>query len=656
MENKLYYGAAYYPEAWSSKDAINDIKYMKLADLNVVRMGEFAWSSIEPDMDKIDLELFKSVIEELYQNGIESIFCTPTACPPIWMTYEHPERLHVNDQGVAMIHGSRQYACTNNSFFRKRSRIITEALAKNLGSLPGLIAWQTDNEMKGNVSECFCETCCNLWHEWLKEKYQTIDNLNEAWGTAVWSQRYQKFEQVPQPLPTAHAHNPSLSTAYRRFHREKICEFQDEQIAIIRKYSNAPITHNSSERHYIDHNMHFKNLDFASFDDYPDCDHPEIIIKDYDMWRNIKPGKSFWVMETSPSHNGCIFGYRRTHRRSFLTAEAVAAYALGAQGFCYWQWRQHRTGAEMPHGAIVSSWGAPAAGFEDVAAARKATLEIESFLLSSTLWKPELAITYSDIARAFFLTEPVEGINYLEQITHWYKMVLDTGIFRDIIQEDNSLDDYKILMTPFIPSITTEYLNRAEKFVSDGGTWIIGPLSGGRTSEHTAHIDAGLSSRLEELAGVETSFMFSTTGSEETGTAFGITTKLSLWSSFFETKGAKAIGTVKTGRCPGKAFITENKCGKGKIVLIGSMPSGEKGTALLQKMTLHYANKLNVIKFDVTPGTIVAPRRSACGDFIVVVNMDGLGGKIELPSSIDDNSITIKPYEYRIISLVDYSN
>src|SRR5699024_4544802 len=112
---------------------------------------------------------------------IETVFCTPTPTPPIWISHGHPERMHVDENNDTMVHGSRQHICTNNVFVRQRSRIIVEAIAKEIGKLPGLIGWQTDNEFKCHVSECMCSSCKEQWHEWLRQRYKNIEELNRAW-------------------------------------------------------------------------------------------------------------------------------------------------------------------------------------------------------------------------------------------------------------------------------------------------------------------------------------------------------------------------------------------------------------------------------------------------------------------------------------------
>ncbi|MGO4375769.1 beta-galactosidase, partial [Paenibacillus sp. MCAF20] len=232
MNRKLYYGAAWYPELWEEESIAQDIAWMKECGINVVRIGEFAWSKMEPSEDAIDVTFFAQIIERLHNNGIDTVMCTPTATPPIWLSHGHPERLHVNERGEVMGHGSRQHFCTNNRYFRTRCALITKHIAQSLSRLPGLIGWQLDNEFKAHVAECYCDGCLSLWHQWLEERYGHIGRLNEFWGTEIWSQRYESFNQVPQPALTPFLHNASLKTMYQLFSMEKIAEFASEQAVI----------------------------------------------------------------------------------------------------------------------------------------------------------------------------------------------------------------------------------------------------------------------------------------------------------------------------------------------------------------------------------------------------------------------------------------
>jgi beta-galactosidase len=658
MGKKLYHGAAYYPELWDEKAIEEDIKLMKEAGINVVRMGEFAWSTMEPEEGKFELSFFVKIIERLYENGIESVMCTPTPTPPIWFSHDHPERMYVDRDGKAMGHGSRQHACTNHPYFRERAAMITENLAKAVGSLPGVIGWQIDNEFKCHVSECMCHTCKEQWHLWLKYRYETIENLNDAWGTKIWSEYYHSFEQVPQPGPAPFLHNSSLSTMYQIFSMEKIAEFSDEQAEIIREYSNAPITHNSSVFFSVDNERLYENLDFASFDTYATIDHFENYLINHDLWRNFKKGKNFWVMETSPSYAASLESHANPHPNGYLKVEAAAAYALGAEAFCYWLWRQQRAGCEQPHGSVISAWGKPTVGFSNVLEVEEMRKEMEPIILSTKPSQAELAITYSDRGKAFLKTEPHRELNHRNLITDFYKRILSMGIHRDVIPERASLDGYKLLFTPFIPYVSSDYIARAIEFVEKGGIWIAGPLTGGRTEHHTVHTDRALG-ELEKYAGVEVLYTYPMDGTGSIGRAFDIAAPLGKWSSVFEADAETAVGIIEEGLSKGKAFLTEHQLGAGKIVMLGSLPLGDAGDLLLQKLVDHYSQEANLtMRTDVSQGTIVAPRQGDGYAVWFIINMDGKGGSVTIPqrgvdlqtiSAVEPGKLELSSFEYKVI-------
>jgi len=660
---KLYHGASWYPELWDEEILKQDIEMMKATGINVVRIGEFAWSVIEPEEGKYDLSLFVKVIGWLHENGIDTVMCTPTPTPPVWYSHQHPERMYVDEHGTVMGHGSRQHACTNHPDFRRKAAAITEEIAKAVGRLPGLVAWQLDNEFKAHVAECMCSTCLKLWHEWLEKRYGTVERLNEAWGTKIWSEYYFSFDQVPQPGPTPFLHNSSLRTMYQRFSMEKIAEFADEQATIIRKYSDAPITHNSSIAFHVDNERLFRNLDFTSYDTYASSTLYDAYLINCDLWRNMKRGRPYWIMETSPSCGGSLVNTGNPHPNGYLQAEAVVAYALGAEAFCYWLWRQQRSGSEQPHGSVISAWGKPTVAYPNVLGVSEAKRQLEPVILDTRLKQADVAITYSDRAKAFFKTEPHKGLNHRGLITSFYSRLMKMGIHRDLIPEGADLSGYKILFTPFLPYVSSEFLERVTEFVRQGGIWIAGPLTGGRTEEHTIPTDAGLGAELERLAGVETLYTYPMDKTGTKGRAFGVEAELSFWSSVFKPVEAEAVGILVGGLCPGEAFVTERRLGEGKVVLIGSTPTGDEGNELWVKLIEHYAAEAGVtVRTDATPGTIVAQRTGDGYELWIIVNMDGAGGSVTLPTSgvdvvtneeVAQGKLAVGRYEYRAIRFAD---
>ncbi len=184
--DKIYYGASYYPETWPRESVSEDIRHMKELSMNVVRMAEFSWSKMEPREGEYDFQWLRSIMDELHENGISVILGTPTATPPVWLWEKHPEIGQLDEDGRRKYHGARKSYDYNSQVYQHYVvRIVTE-MAKALGDHPALIGWQTDNEL--SMKPDYSQSTKVLFQNWLREKYGTIENLNQIWATDLWSQ------------------------------------------------------------------------------------------------------------------------------------------------------------------------------------------------------------------------------------------------------------------------------------------------------------------------------------------------------------------------------------------------------------------------------------------------------------------------------------
>lgn len=636
---RLIHGVCYYPELWPEVDMDRDIAEMKKLGINMIRIGEFAWSVMEPREGEITLAFFKKVLDKFHAAGISVVFCTPTPTPPVWLSHGHPERLFVDADGNRLIHGARQHMSYEHPVVRQACYRIVEAIAKEFGNHPSIIAWQIDNELKCHVAEDFSEAAVANWHIWLKKQYGTIERLNEAWNTHVWSTYYHNFEQVPAPRQTPFLHNASLSTAYRMFNRERIAQFSDDQANIIRKYSSAPITHNTNPAFSVNHERLFENLDFGAYDAYPTTKEWAALAFRSDMYRAAKPNRPFWLMETSVSHNGWLGNHGPMHAPGFLKAESILIYGLGGEAICYWLWRQQRSGAEISHSAVMSSWFKPTTGYSQVVEVEEARKQLEPIVCASQPLVPEIAITWSDLGRAMIETENLdkeEGYpaNYQSLIQYWQTLIMDKGYHRDVRFEGASLDGLKVLVTPSMPHVSETFAEKVVKFVKEGGVWIVGPGTGMRTHEHTVPTNTGLG-LVDAIAGIEAEFVFPLTGTGITATVGKKTLSLTGWGASVKpaNDSTRVLGSVNSSLVNNGAYLTERKLGKGKVVFLGAHPTGDEGRAFLQDLVHQYAQEAGVgAPFTVTPGTVVCPRIKEDGSHVwIVINMDGKGGKLSLP-------------------------
>ena len=220
---KLMHGAAYYPEVWPEEFIQDDIQKMKAVGLNTMRIGEFAWSRMEPKEGEFDFSWLIHVMDRLYAAGIDVVLCTPSATPPQWLTNRYPEVLQMRANGTRMQHGARKHTCHTSPVFREKCAIITEELCKATKGHPAVVGWQLDNEPYPYGNGCFCPLCTAKFRGHLERKFGTIDALNAAWDMTRWSLTYESFDTIAAP-GNDQWHHPSLQYEWIRFMSDTIVE------------------------------------------------------------------------------------------------------------------------------------------------------------------------------------------------------------------------------------------------------------------------------------------------------------------------------------------------------------------------------------------------------------------------------------------------
>ena len=203
------WGGDYNPEQWPEQVWAQDVSLMKGAGVNLVSVGIFAWARLEVADNQFDFGWLDRVLDHLHAGGVRVCLANATASPPPWLTLANPDMLPVRADGVRLSHGSRQEYCPTSPVYRDRATALTEKLALRYGKHPALAAWHVNNEYGCHVSRCYCDRCAEAFRGWLRARYD-LDGLNQAWGTAFWSQHYSSWDQMLPPRLTPAGPNPGL--------------------------------------------------------------------------------------------------------------------------------------------------------------------------------------------------------------------------------------------------------------------------------------------------------------------------------------------------------------------------------------------------------------------------------------------------------------
>jgi beta-galactosidase len=502
--NRLHIGAAYYPEHWTEDRWIEDVKLMKEAGFTVVRMAEFAWSTMEPQENEFKVDWLDRVITLLAENNIDTVLGTPSAAPPAWLTQKYPETLAIDEFDRPVQHGNRCHYCVNSPEYHQAVRKIIHKMAEQFGSIPNVIGWQLDNEYS---RVCYCGRCRTKFQEYLKERYESLDILNTRWSAAYWSQTYSNWEQIPIPIGP---HNPSLMLEFKRFVTESYRKFQNIQLKELRPFLpiGVWVTHNfMGWFDGFDHYVMSEDLDMPSWDYYIGTGHHDYLAQSatHSLTRGFKQ-KNYWVMETQPGTVNWSSVNNMLHKGE-ARAMAWQGVAHGADGILYWQWRSALGGQEQYHGTLVDQSGQPRPFYGEVKQLGE-EFEKVTALLEGTEPKARVAILFDYESRwAVQWQKHHQEFDYVAFLNHFYQPFVKRNVAVDIISAKgiNNADQlvkYRLVIAPALNILSQKLAGLMEQAVKRGMHLVL-TLRTGMKDEFNALLPIRQPGYTSSIAGIE---------------------------------------------------------------------------------------------------------------------------------------------------------
>lgn len=647
----FYYGVDYYPEHWPEERWEIDAELMEAAGINVARLAEFAWVKMEPEEGSYDFSWLDKAIDILGKHGIKTVLGTPTASPPMWLVKRYPQILPVDRDGHVMGPGGRRHYCYNSPEYREFTRKIVIAMAEHYKDNPNVIGWQIDNELGCHESNrCYCDNCLNKFREWLRKKYETLENLNNSWGTIFWSQTYTSWDEIIIPRRTVGAHNPSLLLDFSRFISDSTIEYQNIQVDILRRICpDKFVTHNLMGLFGgLDYYKLAETLDFVSWDNYPkfhDRSIPIQIALSHDVMRGIKNGKTFWVMEEQSGAAGWeSFGPHPLPREIRLWA--YQAIAHGADAIVYFRWRTCRFGTEQYWHGILDHDGVPRRRYEEVKKMGQEVKNLNEIVGSS--YKAETAIVYSyDIRWAFDIQPNNPSFSYMGEILKYYTGLFNQHVPVDIVNPLSDLSKYKLVIAPSLYLMNPQIRENLERYVRSGGTLVV-TLRSGVKDWNNVVTEKTLPGELSDLLGIEIEEYYSMAPNEEfhiKGIGPESYTCKTL-CEYIRPKSAEIIALYESGPFAGRPVVTINRFGNGEAIYIGAVVDIQYVESLL--FWLITRSKVNMMALG--PKDVeVTVREGEDGTFVFLLNYSDKPETVRLsfPGSIEE--ITLEPKYVKII-------
>lgn len=646
-------GTCYYPEHWGRKMWEEDLLRMKDAGIEVVRVAEFAWSKIEPREGEYTYEFFDDFLDLAEKNGMRVIFSTPTATPPAWLTEAYPEVLNATRDGDLIRHGSRRHYNYNSPVYREYCANIVEHVAGHYAGHPAVIGWQIDNEFNCENWAFYSESDNKAFRRFLKEKYGTVERLNEAWGTVFWNQTYTAFSEVHVPRRTnTGAVNPHLELDYIRFISDSVRKFAAMQADILRKYIKPGdfITTNGMFGHIDNHRLTRDNLTFYTYDSYPnfaycvDGYRPEEPFKD--RWssraltevRSISP--KFGIMEQQTGANGWNVSMEApTPRIGQITLWTMQSIAHGADYISYFRWRTCPFGTEMYWHGILDYSGRENRRLLELKEIHKKLCRMQE--VAGAVYQARVAVVrdYDNIWDA--------------EIDHWHgriqrpsedalfvalqqKHIMYDYVYLDDSVNEGQLARYSVLFYPHPEILTEQRMKLLENYVAAGGKIVFGCRTGQKDLRGICVMEKlpGLAFRLTGTDVLE----YSLAAPDEADVHIlwdGAELSAPIFRDMLAAAGEDAAVLARyVGGCyAGEPALICNSFGKGKAYYYGSTFDVDTVKFFLEKLSV--TEPLEAV-LNLPEGCELAVRRKDGVDYIFVLNYSKEEVKITLKSPLDE--------------------
>jgi beta-galactosidase len=659
----FYFGADYYPEHWPEERWLEDARLMKSAGFNVVRLAEFAWSKMEQEEGLFDFDWLDRAIQVLSAQGIQVVLGTPTASPPPWLMAKQKDLFLVGQDGVRLTYGLRREYCPNHPLYWKYTERIVCEMAEHYKDNPAVIGWQIDNEFG---DRCFCEICCEKFHNWLQKRYQTLEGLNSKWGTIFWSHVYTDWSQIPAPLSTARSHNPSLALDYYRFMSDTYRNYQKFQIDILRRICPKHfITHNLMGFKYnqLDYYDNSADLDFVSWDNYPRTQwdmhsalDPAWAALNHDTMRGLKK-KKIWVMEQQ-SGGGGWENVAVTPKPGEIRLWTYQSIAHGADGIVYFRWRTSRTGTEQYWQGILEHHGVPGRRYEEVSQIGHELQRVGETITESHV-KSQIAIMQSYDTRFAFQIQPNNPrFGYEKHIQDIYRGFFNHHINLDIVSENDTLSGYRVVVVPSMYVLTENTTETLTNFAKKGGIVVFTARTGVKDDSNLV-VNAQLPGLVSKICGMKVEEYVSMPVDEDNKVQFMLPQleaefDTCTWADVLAPETAVVIASHSQDYFAGKPAATINAFGKGKVIYLGIL-----GDARYYDAIARWILSLGEIKplLDVPEGIEVTERKQDDRKLLFVLNHNSTPQEIALTIPCLDllsgrnltGHVTLSPFEVLIL-------
>ncbi len=476
----VLYGAAYYTEYMPYERLEKDVQLMQQAGISVVRVGESSWGLWEPEDGRFEFAWMDRVVDRMHQAGIKVIMGTPTYSVPAWMYKEHPEIFVTRLDGKTIGYGLRQNTDLLNPTYRFYCERVIRKILEHYKDHPAIIGYQVDNETSSagaanhDVQTGFVS--------YLKNKFKTVDALNQDWLLNYWGQRLNGWEEIP---PREGILNPGWKLEWERYSQWITTDFLSWQAAIVNQYKRPGqfVTHDLAgpPRPEVNEFDIGRSLDIVAVNPYHGTQ------DDFDGIGSSLPGDysrslkqtNYLVTETNAQTIGWNSKTQFPPYDGQLRLDVYTHLSSGANMVEYWHWHSIHNGQETYWKGVLSHDLEPNRAYAEVSRTAHELRKIGPHIVDLKR-DNKVALLYSGDSRQGIRFMPFsDQADYESVMRGMYAALYRLNVAVDFVFPDSAgLSRYKLIVVPPLYVADDQLLERLTEYVRDGGHLVMAFKSG----------------------------------------------------------------------------------------------------------------------------------------------------------------------------------
>jgi beta-galactosidase len=655
----IWHGGDYNPEQWPREVWDDDLALMQKSSFEVATIGVFSWVTIQPNEHTFDFEWLDTIIDKLHAAGRFVCLATPTAAQPAWMSQAYPDVLRSDRTGRRNHHGQRVNYCPNSPTYRRFIVQIASKIAERYAKHPAIVVWHISNEYGGS---CMCENCASAFRDWLKQRYSSLDELNQRWWTPFWSHTFTDWSQIEPPYDNGEPYMHGLTIDYKRFQSDSMLECFKLERDAIRQYSpDIPITTNLMGTYpHLDYRSWAAEMDVVSWDCYPwpSADPGDIAFL-HDLNRGLKDGQPFMLMEQTPSSQNWQ-PINALKRPGVMRLWSYLAVAHGADTVMYFQWRRGRGGCEKFHGAVVEHAGrTDTRVFREVSQLGAELLQLGiNTLGASTPARVGVLFDWNNWWAIDGAIGPIRQKEYVATVRKHYRALWRHNVPVDIVFSDSDLSNYDIVVAPMLHMVKAELPAELHKLVERGGSFVTTYFSG--VVDETDRAFEGYPGPLSDLLGIwveEIDALYDNQVNHIVMADGSASYTCARLCDIIHTEGAQVLATYGDDFYAGTPVLTKNQYGQGHAYYIASDPEEPFLDQFYGKLLAEYGLQA---PFAAPHGVELAQRQTEQHKLLFVLNHNASEQQLTLPEAQNytdlltntsvSGTIKLAPYDVLILA------